>query len=113
MSSAAQPSPPATVFLESERCLPVMKEARSPFTLLGLAKWLTFAFVVTLVFVALVPWQQNVAGSGVFSAYAPLDRRQTIQAPVSGRVVSWSVTEGTRVARVTPSSKSPTTIQRS
>ncbi len=50
-------------------------------------------------FALVSPWQQNVSGSGRVIAYAPLERRQDVEAPVGGRVVEWFVQEGTRVAR--------------
>ncbi len=53
--------------------------------------------VTSLVTFVLVPWQQSAQGSGRVVAYAPLDRQQTVQAPIDGRVVSWSVREGSRV----------------
>lgn len=50
--------------------------------------------VVSLV---LVPWQQSSAGRGRVIAFAPVDRQQTIDAPVEGRVSKWHVVEGQRV----------------
>lgn len=60
----------------------------------------TFLFVVFLLFtcVALVaPWQQSVRGSGRVISYAPLERRQPVQAPIGGRVQRFFVHEGSRV----------------
>ena len=45
----------------------------------------------------LAPWPQNVPGQGRVVAYAPLDRQQTSEAPVKGRVVRWWVQEGSTV----------------
>lgn len=44
-----------------------------------------------------VPWVQNVHGSGRVIAYAPLERQQTIEAPIEGRITRWHVREGTHV----------------
>ncbi len=61
------------------------------------------AFLLLLLFLVLptallmVPWQQNVTGSGKVTAIHPSDRQQTIDAPVDGRVLRWHVVEGTRV----------------
>ncbi|MCH9688808.1 MAG: HlyD family efflux transporter periplasmic adaptor subunit, partial [Deltaproteobacteria bacterium] len=54
---------------------------------------------VALMFFALwlAPWQQNVTGSGRVIAYAPLERQQTLEAPVAGRVMDWFVQEGDHV----------------
>ena len=49
------------------------------------------------VVLAMVPWQQPIVGSGRVAAYAPLDRQQTIEAPIAGRIVNWSVQEGSTV----------------
>lgn len=55
-------------------------------------------FILALPMVlSFVPWQQNVPTSGVVSAVDPLDRIQTIPAPVSGRLVRVNVQEGARV----------------
>ena len=48
---------------------------------------------------ALVPWQQNVPGTGRVTAVDPLDRIQTIPAPVTGRLVELNVQEGSRVEK--------------
>lgn len=52
---------------------------------------------ILLVFAALLvfaPWVQNVSGEGRVIAYAPGEREQTVDAPISGRVVEWHVIEG-------------------
>ena len=46
-----------------------------------------------------VPWQQSVPGSGRVSAVDPLDRIQTIPAPVSGRLADLRVQEGSVVRK--------------
>jgi len=43
------------------------------------------------------PWQQSAPASGKVVAFTPLERRQTIEAPIEGRVTRWLVREGTRV----------------
>lgn len=57
-------------------------------------------FLVLLALIAaclLAPWQQSISGVGRVIAYAPSERRQTVEAPVSGRVLRWFVHEGSRV----------------
>jgi adhesin transport system membrane fusion protein len=53
------------------------------------------AFVIFALFVT--PWQQSITGSGRVIAYAPLERRQSVEAPIPGRVVHWHVQEGEHV----------------
>ncbi|SMF97642.1 Multidrug resistance efflux pump [Methylomagnum ishizawai] len=62
-----------------------------------LARSLVGLFCLLLVFLGFTPWQQNVGGLGRVVAYAPLERQQTVQAPVEGRVSQWWVREGTKV----------------
>lgn len=50
-----------------------------------------------LVALVAVPWQQNVRGAGRVVAFDPFDRIQTIAAPVSGRIETAWVAEGSRV----------------
>ncbi len=61
--------------------------------------WLLIATAVATPFVlGFTPWQQSVHGEGSVVAYAPLERRQVIEAPIEGRVVRWHVQEGDSVA---------------
>jgi membrane fusion protein, adhesin transport system len=50
--------------------------------------------VVGIVVLVVAPWQQSVPGHGRMIAYAPVERQQSIDAPVFGRVVKWHVQEG-------------------
>ena len=67
----------------------------------GPARWLARSLMSLLVLVliglSLTPWQQNVAGYGRVVAFAPIERQQTLQAPVEGRVLNWWVKEGSVV----------------
>ncbi len=49
------------------------------------------------IFLLLAPWRQNVAGRGRIMALDPIDRVQSIPAPVTGRVSQVLVREGERV----------------
>ena len=55
--------------------------------------------VLGLAVVAMIvaPWTQTTHGTGRVVAYAPVERQQTLQAPVEGRIVRWHVVEGSRV----------------
>jgi multidrug resistance efflux pump len=53
------------------------------------AKILLVALVAAIVITILAPWQQTVSGTGSVVAFAPLDRRQVVEATVKGRIVRW------------------------
>ncbi len=46
-----------------------------------------------------LPWQQNVTAMGRVTAFAPSERVQTIDAPVSGVISKWYVQEGSKVSK--------------
>lgn len=54
-------------------------------------------FLLIPIFVLLSPWQQNIVGYGRVSAFAPIERQQTIDAPVGGRISKWYVQENSLV----------------
>ncbi len=62
-----------------------------------LSRLLVVAFFAVTIALFVTPWQQSVTGSGRLIAYAPLERQQTIEAPIKGRVVRWYVQEGDHV----------------
>jgi multidrug efflux pump subunit AcrA (membrane-fusion protein) len=61
------------------------------------ARLLALALVLAALGLLLAPWQQNVTGQGRVIAYAPLERQQSVQAPIAGRITHWAVQEGSRV----------------
>lgn len=54
-------------------------------------------FFVLPILSLFLPWQQNVTANGKVTAYSPLERVQTIDAPVSGIISKWYVQEGSKV----------------
>ena len=78
--------------------LPSMSRVATPLAARRVAHILLVLFVLLAVGLAFVPWQQSVPGSGRVIALAPVERQQTIDAPVEGRVIQWHVVEGSRVA---------------
>lgn len=62
-----------------------------------LAKALVFIFLMLIVALAFVPWQQTAFGEGQVVAYSPTERQQNIDAPVEGWLEEWYVQEGSRV----------------
>ena len=83
--------------LESAARLSALSVSRTPRLISTLARACVWLFLLTPVGLLLTPWQQNISGTGRVSAFAPLERQQTVQAPVSGRIVQWLAKEGTKV----------------
>lgn len=77
--------------LKSEALVPEAAGART------VARRLGVILVLLIVLSLFAPWQQSVSGTGRVLAYAPIERRQSIDAPVSGRVLRWLVREGSVV----------------
>ena len=67
-----------------------------------LARLVLVVLALTAVTLTFVPWQQTAPGSGRVVAYAPDERRQTIEAPIEGRVLRWYVREGSVVKKGDP-----------
>jgi len=71
----------------SEMALPALKLARSSRLARSIGKVLFFLLVIGIIVVLIAPWQQSVKGTGNVIAYAPLERQQTIETPIKGRIV--------------------------
>lgn len=59
-------------------------------------------FLIIIAGLFLLPWQQSAFGTGRVVAKAPIERQQGIEAPVSGRVIQWNVSEGDIVRKGDP-----------
>ncbi|MCA9036355.1 MAG: toxin secretion protein [Planctomycetaceae bacterium] len=72
-----------------ESLLPSLRLARSSRVARRLGKALLLLLVMAFILVAFAPWQQSVTGSGNVVAFAPIDRQQTIEVPIKGRILRW------------------------
>lgn len=81
--------------------MPALRLARSSRFARRIARLLLWSFLVTVVLMALAPWQQSVTGSGSVLAYAPDQRQQVIESPIKGRIVRWGdgIYENARVEK--------------
>lgn len=82
--------------------LEVIRLVSAPRATKTLARILMVGFVFALIALSIVPWQQSSFGKGRVIAELPLERRQTIEAPIEGRVSRWYVQEGSQVAEGDP-----------
>jgi adhesin transport system membrane fusion protein len=69
---------------------------------IAIARRLGITMLLVVLGTLVVPWQQTVSGTGRVIAYAPSERRQPLEAPVTGRVVRWWVQEGAQVKEGDP-----------
>lgn len=58
-----------------------------------LALWLMGIGIVFLI-VLLLPWQQNIRGSGKVTALSPGNRPQSVETIIAGRIQQWNIREG-------------------
>jgi adhesin transport system membrane fusion protein len=68
---------------------PALQLAKSSRTARRVARVLLVFLALACLSLGFAPWQQSVSGTGRVTAYAPLQRQQTIEAPISGRIVRW------------------------
>lgn len=81
---------------------PAIRMARPTQWMARCAVALGACFVLGPILLLFVPWQQNLRGLGRVVAFAPLERQQSIEAPIKGRIVKWWVQEGSTVAKGDP-----------
>ena len=62
-----------------------------------LTRCCVWLFVLIPVLLLISPWQQNIRASGKVTAFAPIERQQKVESPVSGRITQWFVREGAKV----------------
>jgi multidrug resistance efflux pump len=77
--------------VEALRFVPSPRHTRA------LARIVIAFFVVLVLALVFAPWQQSAAGTGRVIAFSPIERQQTIEAPIEGRIVHFHVHEGSHV----------------
>jgi multidrug resistance efflux pump len=80
--------------------LPALRLVQSSRNAQRLARVLLVVLVLSIVAMALLPWQQSARGTGKVVAYVPQERQQTVTSPVKGIAVEVNdeLREGSRVA---------------
>ena len=58
-----------------------------------LAKWLIFISAI-IVICLFLPWQQNIRGTGLLTAFNPANRPQQVETAIAGRINKWDIQEG-------------------
>ncbi|MEL6107163.1 MAG: HlyD family efflux transporter periplasmic adaptor subunit [Planctomycetota bacterium] len=70
----------------SETAMPALRLVRSSRRARQIARGLFFLLVASTILVVFAPWRQSVKGTGDVIAYAPLERQQTLETPIKGRI---------------------------
>ncbi len=68
----------------------------------NVARIMVITFIILLIGLAILPWQQTAAGTGKVVATSPNEREQDITAPVAGRLGKWYVHDGSHVKKGDP-----------
>lgn len=76
---------------------PSLQQTETPRFVRSMTRWLAILFFLVPAVMMFLPWQQNVTALGSVTAFAPMERRQSVDAPVSGIIRKWHVQEGSRV----------------
>jgi len=74
-----------------------LETANTPLAVAKIIRVVAILFFIFPFFMLFLPWQQNVTAAGSVIALTPLERPQTVDAPVSGVVDKWHVQEGSVV----------------
>lgn len=72
-------------------------QSETPTFVRRMIRWLFWLFFIVPLVILFFPWLQNIQGKGMVTAYHPSERRQTVDAPISGVINKWFVQEGTKV----------------
>ncbi|MCA9256021.1 MAG: biotin/lipoyl-binding protein, partial [Phycisphaerales bacterium] len=83
----------------TRRELSAMRMTQSSKWTMRLAVGIGVSLVVGTLLMGLLPWQQNVPGAGRVVAYLPIERQQSVDAPIGGRIVDVHVQEGSIVRK--------------
>ena len=74
----------------SESMMPALQLAKSSRAARRFAIVLFVLLLLTILLMALAPWQQTITGTGFVVAYDPSQRQQTLEATIEGRIVRWN-----------------------
>ncbi|MCA9568566.1 MAG: HlyD family efflux transporter periplasmic adaptor subunit [Myxococcales bacterium] len=81
---------------------PALARIRRPASVRWMVLFLAVFVPASLLAAVFVPWQQTASATGAMIAFAPEEREQVVEAPVSGRIVHWFVSEGQPVQEGDP-----------
>ena len=80
----------------SKRAIP---NAQTPDFVGKIIRWLLIACFVLPIVMLFFPWQQNITALGNVTAFSANERKQTVDAPITGLITQWHVQEGSIVKK--------------
>lgn len=88
---------PADLVRPDRKGLAAYQLVRAPRASRWIARWLFVFILLCVPALIFVPWQQSVQGYGKVTAWDPAERKQSLEAPIDGRVIRWNKQEGDRI----------------
>ncbi|HEX9000772.1 MAG TPA: biotin/lipoyl-binding protein, partial [Blastocatellia bacterium] len=79
---------------EKKTQLKSLELMRTPRSIRPVLLSLLLLLLVVVICLLFVPWQQSVTGYGRVIVFSPMDRPQSIEAQIPGRIVRWNIAEG-------------------
>ncbi len=73
--------------------------ARTPDFVGNIIRWLLITCFVLPIVMLFFPWQQNITAIGNVTAFSANERKQTVDAPITGLISQWHVQEGSTVKK--------------
>lgn len=76
-----------------------LKMVKTPVVFTVTITFIILIMVASITFAMFIPWRQSVTGTGRIIVFSPMDRPQTIEAQIPGRIVNWFVRDGQDVVK--------------
>ncbi len=76
-----------------------LKMVKTPVLFTVMITCIILIFLAAIVAAMFLPWRQSVTGNGRIIVFSPMDRPQTIEAQIPGRIVNWFVRDGEDVEK--------------
>jgi multidrug resistance efflux pump len=76
-----------------------LRVVKTPDNAVPLARGILVTVALFVLALFIIPWRQNVAGSGTVTSFSPNQRPQTVDALIEGRIQKWHVKEGDMVRK--------------
>lgn len=76
-----------------------LEMVKTPWTVTVIVSFLILIIVVLTTCAMFLPWRQSVTGTGKIIVFSPMNRPQSIEAQIPGRLIEWFVRDGQIVKR--------------